>query len=361
MRKGEVMSSSSGTLFRVTTFGESHGRAVGAIVDGCPPRLPLSAADLQPQLDRRRPGQSPLTSARAEEDAVSILSGVDQGLTLGSPIALLIENTDTRPQDYASSAKGPRPSHADFTYRLKYGLSAQSGGGRASARETVARVAAGAVAEKFLHITHQVDIVAWVSAIGGIEAPAPSAHNFTRAQVDATAVRCPDPTAARQMSQAIVEAQKAGDSLGGIITCCCQNIPVGWGEPIFDKLDALLAQAMHSIPAVNGFEVGAGFSSARQRGPEHNDLFSAQSGRLVPTTNRDGGIQGGLSNGAPILFRVAFKPTASIAKEQQTVTYDGQPLSLKLTGRHDACVVPRAVPIVEAMAALVLADAALRA
>ncbi|MBU4200137.1 MAG: chorismate synthase [Verrucomicrobia bacterium] len=353
------MSSSFGTRFKVTTFGESHGKAIGAVVDGCPARLPLNETDIQPQLDRRRPGQSALTTTRQETDRVTILSGVDQGLTLGSPIALIIENTDIRPADYTAIAAAPRPSHADFTYRIKYGITAHSGGGRAGARETVGRVAAGAVAEKFLKTIHGVDIVAWVSSVGSIDTPNPSLETMTRTHVDADVVRCPDPAAARRMIEAIEAARKDGDSLGGIISCVCRHVPAGWGEPVFDKLNALLAHAMLSIPAVKGFEIGSGFGGARLRGSEHNDLFIAKGGSLGTATNRSGGIQGGISNGEPILFRVAFKPTATIAKEQKTVTYDGKPIALKVEGRHDPCVVPRAVPIVEAMAALVLADAAL--
>lgn len=354
------MSNSFGTLFKITTFGESHGKAVGAVLDGCPARLPLSEADIQPQLDRRRPGQSTLVSPRQEKDLVSILAGVDQGKTLGAPIALLIENHDQRPADYAQLAVAPRPSHADLTYRAKYGITALSGGGRASARETIGRVAGGAVAEKFLKTVHKVDIVAWVSAVGAIDAPELTAAGLTRAQVDSTAIRCPDPETAQAMIAAIAAAQQAGDSLGGVISCVCRNIPAGWGEPVFDKLSALLAQAMLSIPAAKGFEIGSGFAGARLRGSQHNDLFIARGQKLTTATNRSGGIQGGLSNGEPIVFRVAFKPPASIAREQQTVTYDGQPIMLAARGRHDPCVVARAVPIVEAMAALVLADSALR-
>lgn len=353
------MFSSFGTLFKVTTFGESHGKAVGAVVDGCPSRLPLSEADIQPQLDRRRPGQSMVTSSRQEKDVVTILSGVDQGLTLGSPIALVIKNTNIRPADYAATISAPRPSHADFTHKMKYGITARSGGGRASARETVGRVAAGAVAETFLQTAHGVDITAWVSSLGTIDAPDLTTGPLTRARIDATPVRCPDPQVAPRMIKAIEKAKRDGDSIGGIITCVCRNVPVGWGEPVFDKLSARLAHAMVSIPAVKGFDIGSGFAGTRLRGSEHNDLFIAQDGNLGTATNRSGGIQGGLSNGAPIIFRVAFKPTASIAKKQNTVTYDGQPIALSLQGRHDPCIVPRAVPIVEAMAALVLADAAL--
>ncbi len=353
------MSNSFGTRFKITTFGESHGKAIGAVVDGCPSRLPLNEADIQPQLDRRRPGGSALSTPRQEADRVTILAGVDQGLTLGSPIALLIANTDTRPRDYTELANIPRPSQADFTYRMKYGINAESGGGRASARETAARVAAGAVAEKFLQTARGVEIVAWVSSLGTIDAPDLAAKSLTRAEVDTSAVRCPDPRAAEKMLQAVQAAKQDGDSLGGTITCVCRNVFPGWGEPVFDKLTALLAHAMLSIPASRGFEIGSGFAGSRRRGSENNDLFCHKAGRLGTATNRSGGIQGGLSNGEPIVFRVAFKPTATIAKEQKTVNYDGQPVNLKLQGRHDPCVAPRAVPIVEAMAALVLADAAL--
>ncbi len=355
------MSSTFGVRFKVTTFGESHGRAVGAVVDGCPSRLPLSEADIQPQLDRRRPGRGPASTPRQEADRVTILSGVDGGLTLGSPIALLVENTDLRPQDYADLENIPRPSHADFTYRMKYGLNARSGGGRAGARETVARVAAGAIAEKFLAAAHGVEIVAWVSALGGVDAPDLAAEDsLARAAVDASEVRCPDPQATDKMLRALEAARKDGDSLGGIVTCVCRRAPPGWGEPVFDKLSALLAHAMLSIPAAKGFEIGSGFAGARRRGSENNDLFCQKAGRLGTVTNRSGGIQGGLSNGEPIVFRVAFKPTATIAREQATAAYDGKLVNLNIKGRHDPCVAPRAVPVVEAMAALVLADAALR-
>ena len=353
------MSNTIGTRFQATTFGESHGPAVGAIVDGCPSRLPLSVADIQPQLDRRRPGQSVLTTSRVERDQVRILSGVDQGLTLGSPIALVVDNTDSHSVDYQAIQKIPRPSHADLTYRLKYGLTAASGGGRASARETVGRVAAGAVAEKLLTVKYGVQIVAWVSAVGERDAPDLTGEMITRDQVDASAVRCPHAPTAREMAALIEEAKKDGDSVGGIIACVCRNVPPGWGEPVFDKLSALLARAMLSIPAAKGFEIGAGFAGARGRGSEQNDMFVLKAGCLGTRTNRSGGIQGGISNGEPLVFRVAFKPTASIAREQETVDYEGRPVKLRAQGRHDPCVLPRAVPIVEAMAALVLADAAL--
>ncbi|MFA5042406.1 MAG: chorismate synthase [Kiritimatiellia bacterium] len=354
------MSNTIGIRFQASTFGESHGPAVGAIVDGCPARLPLSAADIQPQLDRRRPGQSALTTSRNERDQVRILSGVEQGLTLGSPIALMVENTDSRSADYQAIRTIPRPSHADLTYRLKYGLTAVGGGGRASARETVGRVMAGAVAEKFLAVKYGVQIVAWVGAVGEREAPDLSGETLTRAQVDATAARCPHAPTARAMEALIEAAKKDGDSVGGVIACVCRNVPPGWGEPVFDKLSALLARAMLSIPAAKGFEIGAGFAGARGRGSEQNDLFVPKAGRLGTCTNRSGGIQGGISNGEPIVFRVAFKPTATIAREQATADYEGRLVKFRATGRHDPCVLPRAVPIVEAMAALVLADCAIR-
>lgn len=353
------MSSTFGTVFRVTTFGESHGRGVGAVVDGCPPRLALSEADIQPQLDRRRPGQSGLSTPREESDTVSILAGVENGLTLGTPIALFVPNRDQRPGDYSDMSRIPRPSHADWTYQAKYGLRASSGGGRSSARETIGRVAAGAIAEKWLREQVGVDIVAWVSAVGSVDAPELTARIVTRAEVDAHAVRCPDPAAAGRMTAAILAAREARDSLGGVITAVCRGVPAGWGEPVFDKLEACLARAMLSIPATKGFEIGSGFAGARMSGSEHNDPFVMKNGRLGTATNRSGGVQGGISNGEPIVFRVAFKPPATIGKPQNTVDFDGQPVVLEAAGRHDPCVVPRAVPIVEAMAALVLADVAL--
>ncbi len=355
-----AMSNTLGTLFRVTTFGESHGPAVGAVVDGCPARLPLRPEDVQRQLDRRRPGQSALVSARGEADRVRLLSGVDRGRTLGSPILLLVDNTDGRPADYAALRAAPRPSHADYTYVKKYGIRAGSGGGRASARETVGRVAAGAIAERLLAFRHGVEIVAWVCELGGLRAADPDPVRLGRDAVDATPVRCPDAAAARRMIRALEAARRAGDSLGGVIACACRGVPAGWGDPVFGKLNALLAGAMLSIPAAKGFEIGSGFAGARLRGSQHNDLFVAKDGRLGTRTNRSGGIQGGISNGEPILFRVAFKPTPTIARAQVTADFHGRPTRLAAAGRHDPCVLPRAVPVVEAMAALVLADAALR-
>lgn len=352
------MSSSFGTLFKVTTFGESHCRAVGAVIDGCPPNLELAAEDIQIQLDRRRPGQSELTTKRDEADQVALLSGVERGLTLGTPIALRVENRDQRPDDYQEMADVPRPSHADFTYQSKYGIRASSGGGRSSARETIGRVAAGAIAEKVLFLQHGTEIVAWVSSVGKVDAEQPDLATVNRGLVDTSDVRCPD-RAAQQMRQEIIAARDADDSIGGIVTCLCRNVPIGLGEPIFDKLEALLAHAMLSIPASKGFEIGSGFAGTRMRGSQHNDPFIWQDGRLRTTSNYSGGIQGGISNGEDILFRVAFKPAATIGLSQQTTDFSGKEIEFKARGRHDPCILPRAVPVVESMAALVLVDMAL--
>ncbi len=354
------MSSSFGTLFRVTTFGESHGQGVGAVVDGCPPGISLNESDIQPQLDRRRPAQSKLTTSREEADRVAVLSGVDNGMTLGTPIALMVKNTDQRPGDYRQMRSIPRPSHADYTYQMKYGIQALSGGGRASARETIGRVAAGAIAEKFLSEQYGIDIVAWVNSVSKIEAAPADMLNITRNDVDQNAVRCPDASTAEKMITAIENAKEAGDSLGGIITCVCRNVPAGLGEPVFDKAEAMLAQAMLSIPATKGFEIGSGFAGSRMRGSEHNDAFIKKGARLGTATNYSGGMQGGISNGEPIIFRVAFKPPATISLPQKTVDFEGADTVLEAKGRHDPCVVPRAVPIVESMAALVLVDLTLR-
>lgn len=354
------MSSSFGTLFRVTTFGESHCRGVGAIVDGCPPGLALDEADIQTQLDRRRPGQSDLTTDRQESDCVTILSGTEKGLTLGTPIGLLVPNKDQRPGDYKEMSAIPRPSHADYTYQTKYGIRASSGGGRSSARETIGRVAAGTIAEKVLRERHGIEIVAWVSSVGAEDAEAVDAAVIDRGAVDASPVRCPDAKAADRMQALIRQAKDDQDSLGGILTCVCRGVPPGWGEPVFDKLEAKLAHAMLSIPATKGFEIGSGFDGTRMRGSAHNDPFVARPEGLGTATNHSGGIQGGISNGEVILFRVAFKPPATIGKPQETVDFAGRPVTLAAKGRHDPCVVPRAVPIVEAMAALVLLDVGLR-
>lgn len=354
------MSSIFGALFRVSTFGESHCKGVGAVVDGCPPNLDLCEADIQKQLDRRRPGQSALTTDRQETDRVTIYSGVENGKTLGTPIALLVPNRDQRPGDYQSIQDIPRPSHADFTYQMKYGIRASSGGGRSSNRETIGRVAAGAIAEKILRKMYGVDIVAWVNAVSDIEAPDSDMDGITRSAVDQHPVRCPDAAAAEKMAAAIKQAKDDKDSLGGVITCVCRNVPPGLGEPVFDKLEAQLARAMLSIPATKGFEIGSGFAGTRMRGSVHNDPFEAKAGGLGTTTNYSGGIQGGISNGEPIYFRVAFKPPSTIGQEQSSVDFKGRPVVLAAKGRHDPCVVPRAVPIVEAMAALVLVDDAMR-
>ena len=360
------MSSSFGHLFRVTTFGESHGAAVGCVVDGCPPGLELSAEDIQPALDRRRPGQGALTTQRKESDQVEILSGLRDGLTMGTPLSFLVRNQDQRPGDYGDTRAVPRPSHADYTYQAKYGIQAASGGGRASARETLARVAAGAVAEKLLQVRWGVEIVAWVDAVGAEtigtgETGAVDPATVTRAAVDAHEVRCPQAEAAARFTSAIQAARDENDSVGGVVACVARGIPAGWGEPVFAKTEALLAGAMLSLPASKGFEIGSGFGGSRMRGSAHNDPFIDRGdGRLGTAGNRSGGVQGGITNGEPILFRVAFKPPATIGLPQQTVDYKGHPVTLEAKGRHDPCVVPRAVPIVEAMASLVLADLALQ-
>ena len=351
---------SFGELFRVTTFGESHGPAVGVIVDGCPPRLPITVAEIQRELDRRRPGQSAITTQRREPDTVEILSGVsDDGLTLGTPLAMLVRNQDMRSGDYDEMRTKFRPSHADFTYKAKYGIRAWQGGGRASARETVGRVAAGVLARKVLAAAGSVAIVAWVQRVQDIELDADPAA-VTREDVDANIVRCPDAATAEKMIARIDEARKAGDSLGGVVEAVARGVPVGLGEPVFDKLDAELAKAMLSLPAAKGFEIGSGFSGTFLTGSQHNDPFYDGGGRVRTRTNRSGGVQGGISNGEAITLRVAFKPTATIIREQETVDEDGHDTTIKARGRHDPCVLPRAVPIVEAMMALVLADHFLR-
>ncbi|MEZ4359302.1 MAG: chorismate synthase [Kofleriaceae bacterium] len=348
-----------GALFRVTTFGESHGGGLGVVIDGCPAGLALDIAHVQRELDRRRPGQSHLVTTRQEEDRAEILSGVVDGRTLGTPIAMMVRNQDARSGDYSEVTAAYRPSHADYTYDAKFGLRAVAGGGRASARETVARVAAGAVA-KLVLADHGVEVLAWVDEVEDLVADV-DASAVTLAEVERTSVRCPDPTAAAAMITRIEEVRKAGDSVGGVVRAVVRGAPAGWGEPVFDKLDAELAKAMLSIPAVKGFEVGSGFAGTRLRGSTHNDPFVPRPGGGIGTaTNHSGGIQGGISNGEPILLRVAFKPTATIMRPQLTVDPRGQATTLPPRGRHDPCVLPRAVPIVEAMAALVLADHALR-
>ena len=353
------MSSTFGTLLKVVTFGESHGKGVGAVLDGCPAKIGLSEADVQRQLDRRRPGQSKLTTKREEADRVTILSGVENGKTLGVPIGLLVVNKDQKPGDYDAMRSVPRPSHADYTYQMKYGIRSASGGGRSSARETVGRVAAGAIAEKFLLETFGIEIVAWVDSVGDVEAASVDVDGISREDVDQTIVRCPDRIAADKMIQRIDEVRDKNDSIGGTITCVCRNVPPGLGEPIFDKVEAKLAHAMLSIPATKGFEIGSGFTGTRMLGSQHNDRFILKGEGLGTETNFSGGVQGGITNGEPIVFRVGFKPPATIGVPQKTVDFGGKETVLEAKGRHDPCVVPRAVPIVECMAALVIGDFAL--
>jgi chorismate synthase len=354
------MASTFGHLFRLSTFGESHGGGVGVVVDGCPPRLPLSVEEVQRDLDRRRPGQSKITTPRAEPDRAEILSGLFEGQTLGTPIAILVRNTDARPQSYENFKDTFRPSHADFTYEAKYGIRNWQGGGRASARETIGRVAAGAVARKLLAIVARTEVLAYVKQIHAIAATVDPAQ-VRLDDVEANIVRCPNAAAAEAMIKRIDEARRAGDSLGGIVECVCRNVPPGLGEPVFDKLEADLARSVMSLPASKGFEIGSGFAGAQLTGIQHNDPFTTDAGgRVRTTTNRSGGIQGGISNGEDIVFRVAFKPTATISQAQETVDRSGKKVTLEAKGRHDPCVLPRAVPMVEAMACLVLADHLLR-
>lgn len=333
---------------------------MGVVVDGCPPRLPLTVEEIQRDLDRRRPGQSKITSPRDEPDWAEILSGLFEGHTLGSPIAIIVRNTDACPAAYTELKDVYRPSHADYTYEAKYGIRNWQGGGRASARETVGRVAAGAIARKVLSVMAQVEVLAYVQRVQTIEtAIDPGAVSL--AQIESNIVRCPDASAAEAMIARIEEARRGGDSLGGVVGCVCRGVPPGLGEPVFDKLEADLARAMMSLPASKGFEIGSGFAGTLLTGIQHNDPFTVDaSGRVRTTSNRSGGVQGGISNGEDIIFRVAFKPTATIAQAQQTVDRGGHAITLEAHGRHDPCVLPRAVPVVEAMACLVLADHLLR-
>ncbi|MCW5942023.1 MAG: chorismate synthase [Fimbriimonadaceae bacterium] len=353
------MASTFGTLFRVHTWGESHGGAVGVVVDGCPPRVPFHLQNVQAELDRRRPGQSRIVTQRKESDTVQVLSGVEDGLTLGTPILIVVRNEDPRSRDYDELKSKYRPSHADFTYDAKYGIRAVAGGGRASARETIGRVAAGALAKTILRESYGVEIVAWVEKVHTLLAKVDSA-TVTPQDVEANIVRCPDPETAERMIDLIEQIRKDGDSVGGVVACVARGCPPGWGEPVFDKLEADLAKALLSIPACKGFEIGSGFAGTDLRGSEHNDPFYPEAGRVRTRTNHSGGVQGGISNGEPILMRAAFKPTATILREQETVTTRGEATTIKGRGRHDPCVLPRAVPIVEAMVALTLVDHALR-
>ena len=353
------MGNTFGHLFRLTTWGESHGDAVGVVVDGCPPRLPLEEGDIQRELDRRRPGQSAISTQRREGDKAEILSGVFDGLTLGTPILIGVWNQDARSKDYEEMRTLYRPSHADYTYQAKYGIRNWKGGGRASARETIGRVAAGAIAKKILGMEHGVEIVGYVKQVSTLKAEVDS-DAVTQQEVESNAVRCPDQDMAVRMEDRIKEARKSGDSLGGIVEAVARNVPPGLGDPVFDKLEADLGRGMLSLPACKGFEVGSGFGGVTMTGSEHNDPFYSEAGRIRTRTNNSGGIQGGISNGENIVIRAAFKPTATIMKPQETVDVEGNPTVMKGRGRHDPCVLPRAVPIVEAMMALVLVDHALR-
>ena len=352
------MGSSFGHLFRISTWGESHGPGVGVVIDGCPPRLALSEPDIQHELDRRKPGQSRITTQRKEADQVEILSGIYDGQTLGTPIAMLVRNADARSKDYSEMREKFRPSHADFTYHSKYGIRAVEGGGRASARETVGRVAAGAVAKIALGEAG-IQIRAWVQQVQSIACDV-DPISVTEDQVEANIARCPDPAVAQEMIERIDRARKDGDSVGGIVQAVAIGVPPGLGEPVFDKLEADLAKAMMSLPASKGFEVGSGFGGIAMTGSEHNDPFYDANGTVRTRTNHSGGIQGGISNGEPIVLRVAFKPTATILREQQTVDVNGKDTTIRARGRHDPCVLPRAVPVVEAMFRLVLIDHLLR-
>ena len=353
------MGNSFGQLFRITTWGESHGGGVGVVIDGCPPRLGLVEADIQPDLDRRRPGQSSIVTPRKEADRVQILSGTFEGKTLGTPISMWVRNEDMRPEAYSEMATKFRPSHADYTYQAKYGIRNWQGGGRTSARETIGRVAAGAVAKKLLREQFGVEIVAFVQRVQKIEASI-DPESVKLKQVESNIVRCPDEAAAKKMIQLIERMRRAGDSVGGVIECVGRGVPPGWGDPVFDRLEADLGKAMLSLPASKGFEVGSGFGGTYLTGMQHNDLFRNKGGRVRTVTNRSGGIQGGISNGETIFFRTAFKPVATVMHEQETVDETFHNTTLKGRGRHDPCVLPRAVPMVEAMTALVLVDHALR-
>lgn len=353
------MANTFGHLFRMTTWGESHGGGVGVVVDGCPPRLKLTEADIQPDLDRRRPGQSKIVTPRKETDTVQILSGTFEGKTLGTPISLWVKNEDQRSEAYTEMATKFRPSHADFTYQAKFGIRAWPGGGRTSARETIGRVAAGAIAKKILKEQFGVEVLAYVKQVQKLTAQIDH-ERVTMKQVESNIVRCPDAKMAEKMIRLIEKMRGAGDSVGGIVEGVARGVPVGWGEPVFDRLEADLAKAMLSLPASKGFDIGSGFGGISLTGLEHNDPFRMKGGKVRTTSNRSGGIQGGISNGETIYFRVAFKPVATVMHEQDTVDVNYKNTTLKGRGRHDPCVLPRAVPMVEAMTALVLVDHALR-
>jgi len=348
---------SFGELFRITTFGESHGKAIGVIVDGCPPNIQIDEEFIQSELDKRKPGQSKITTQRKESDTAQILSGTFEGKSTGTPIAILIPNEDQRSKDYSHIADKYRPSHADYTYQMKYGIRDYRGGGRSSARETAARVAAGAIAKLFLK-QHGIEIFAHVSGVGEIESPnvdTADLKNLLEIR-ESNIVRCADPATANEMISFIEKIRKNGDTVGGRISTIIRGVPAGLGEPVFDKLHAELGKAMLSINAVHGFEYGSGFEGSKMRGSEHNDIFTTENGKVVTKTNFSGGIQGGISNGMDITFKVAFKPVATIMRDQTTLNQQGEETTISGKGRHDPCVVPRAVIIVEAMAALVIAD-----
>lgn len=354
------MGSTLGRIFCVHTFGESHGGAVGAVVEGCPPGISLDLDQIQNEMNRRRPGQSSITTQRKEDDIVRVVSGLFEGKTLGTPIALLVENRDADSSAYTSTKDRYRPSHADFVYDAKYGHRAWAGGGRASARETVGRVAAGAVARQILSHLGPIEVVAWVDRVGTIQADVDSS-GVSHEAVDANIVRCPDPVAAENMENRIVQIRAEGNTIGGVVRCVVRGLPAGLGEPVFDKLDAALAQGLMSLPACKGVEIGSGFRGTEMTGLEHNDVFIPDgSGGIATRTNHSGGIQGGISNGMPILLSAAFKPVATVFHDQDTVTETGDAATIKPRGRHDPCVLPRAVPMVEAMVCMVLADHWLR-
>ncbi|MDJ0730864.1 MAG: chorismate synthase [Crocosphaera sp.] len=354
------MGNTFGHLFRITTFGESHGGGVGVIIDGCPPCLDLSESDIQGDLDRRRPGQSKITTPRKETDTCEIISGVFQGKTLGTPIAILVRNKDARSQDYNEMAVKFRPSHADATYEAKYGIRNWQGGGRSSARETIGRVAGGAIAKKILKQVANIEIIGYVKRIKDLEGKV-NPNTVTLEEVESNIVRCPDQEMAEKMIALIDQTRRDKDSIGGVVECVARYVPKGLGEPVFDKLESDLAKAVMSLPASKGFEIGSGFAGTLLTGSEHNDEFYIDdTGNIRTKTNRSGGIQGGISNGENIIIRVAFKPTATIGKEQKTVTSDSEQTTLAAKGRHDPCVLSRAVPMVEAMVALVLCDHFLR-
>ena len=349
------MGNTFGTLFRISTWGESHGGGIGVVIDGCPPRLQLDVEEIQFELDRRRPGQSEITTPRKESDTAEIISGVYEGKTLGTPIAIYVPNGDHRPSAYTEMKDKFRPSHADFTYQTKFGIRNHEGGGRSSARETIGRVAAGAIAKKILKLANDVEVRAYITRVHDIEMPAQESFP-TLEEVESSPVRCPHPETAEKMVERIKAMRNEGDSVGGIVECRVRNLPAGIGVPVFDRLEADLAKAMLSLPATKGFEVGSGFDGSLQKGSDHNDIFINKNGQVGTETNRSGGVQGGISNGEELVFRVAFKPTATLIQNQRTVDKGGTETELMGRGRHDPCVVPRAVPIVESMAALVLVD-----